>query len=58
MNRILNEKGRIMPSGVSLGQELWEEAVEVACNLVNTSPSLALEDKTPHEVWTGKKPSL
>ena len=32
--------------------------MEIACYLVNRSPSLALEDKTPHEVWTGKKPSL
>ena len=32
--------------------------MEIACYLVNRSPSLALEDKTPHEVWIGKKPSL
>eukprot|EP00253_Pinus_taeda_P031455 PITA_31455 len=27
-------------------------------NLVSRSPSSALEDKTPQEVWTGKNPSL
>ena len=32
--------------------------METACYLVNRSPSLALEDKTPQDVWTGKKPSL
>ena len=32
--------------------------METACYLVNKSPTLALEDKTPLEVWTGKKPSL
>jgi hypothetical protein len=32
--------------------------VGTACYLVNRSPSLALDDKTPQEVWTGKKPSL
>jgi len=26
--------------------------------LFNISPSSTLEDKTPHEVWTSKKPSL
>jgi len=31
---------------------------ETACCLVNRSPSSALADKSPHEVWTGKKPSL
>ena len=26
--------------------------------MVNRSPASASEDKTPYEVWTGKKPSL
>ena len=58
MNRTLMEKARSMLSGTGLGQEFWAEAVETACYLVNRSPSSALEDKTPHKVWTGKKPSL
>ena len=58
MNRTLMEKARSMLSGTGLGQEFWAEAVETACYLVNRSPSSALEDKTPHEVWTGKKPYL
>eukprot|EP01018_Ginkgo_biloba_P037661 Gb_24335 [translate_table: standard] len=29
-----------------------------ACYLINRSPSSTLGDKTPHEVWCGKKPSL
>eukprot|EP00253_Pinus_taeda_P022168 PITA_22168 len=52
------ERARSMSSGAELGQEFWEEAVDTACYLVNRSPSSALEDKTPQEVWTGKKPSL
>ena len=32
--------------------------METTCYLVNRSPSSVLEDKTPHEVWIGKKPSL
>ena len=58
MNTILEERVGSMLSGVELGQELWVVAVETTCYLVNRSPSLALEDKTPQEVWTGKKPSL
>ena len=30
----------------------------IACYLVNQSPSSVLDDKTPHKVWSGKKPSL
>jgi hypothetical protein len=32
--------------------------VGIACYLVNRSTSSALDDKTPQEVWSGKKPSL
>ena len=32
--------------------------MESTCYLVKRSPSPALEDKTPHEVWIGKKLSL
>jgi hypothetical protein len=58
MNRTLMEKSRSMLSGVGLGQEFWAEAVGTSCYLVNRSPSSVLDDKTPHEVWSGKKPSL
>jgi hypothetical protein len=47
-----------MLSGVELAQELWVEAVGTACYLVNILPSLSLDEKTPQEVWIGKKPSL
>eukprot|EP00253_Pinus_taeda_P025870 PITA_25870 len=52
------ERARSMLSGAGLGQEFWAKVVDTACYLVNRSPSSALEDKTPQEVWTGKKPSL
>jgi hypothetical protein len=58
MNRMLMEKARCMLSGVGLGQECWAEVVGTTCYLVNRSPSSALGDKTPQEVWTGKEPSL
>ena len=47
-----------MLSGAELGQEFWAELMDTTCYLVNRSPSSALEDKTPQEVWTSKKPSL
>jgi hypothetical protein len=58
MNMTLMEKSRSMLSGAELGHEFWAEAVGTTCYLVNRSPSSVLDDKTPHEVWTGKKPLL
>eukprot|EP00253_Pinus_taeda_P025445 PITA_25445 len=52
------ERARSMLSGVGLGQEFWAEVVETTCYLVNRSPLSTLEDKTPQEAWTSKKPSL
>ena len=47
-----------MLSGDALGQEFWVEAMEISCYVINRSPSSVLEDKTPQEVWIGKKHSL
>jgi hypothetical protein len=58
MNMMLIEKIRCMLSGVGLGKELRAEAMGTTCYLVKKSPSSILDDKTPQEVWTGKKPSL
>jgi hypothetical protein len=58
MNMTLMEKVRSMLSGAGLGQEFWAEVVGTTCYLVNQSPSVMLDDKTPHEVWSAKKPSL
>eukprot|EP00253_Pinus_taeda_P003041 PITA_03041 len=58
MNKMLTERERSMLSGAGLGQEFWAKAVDTACYLVNRSPLSALDDKTPQEVWIGKKPSL
>ena len=35
-----------------------EVVVDTACYLKNRSPTLALVDKTPHEVRSGKNPSI
>jgi len=40
-----------MLNGVGLTQEFWVEVVDTTQYLVNKSPSSALVDSTPHEVW-------
>jgi hypothetical protein len=47
-----------MLSGVGLAQDFSVEAVDTIKYLVNMSPSSALVEMNPHEVWSGKKPSI
>ena len=53
MNRSLMEKARSMLSGAGLGQEFWALAIDTTRYLKNRSPTSALVDKIPYEVWSG-----
>jgi hypothetical protein len=57
MNMTLMEKV-ITLSDAGLAWELWAEVVSITCYIVNRSPISALVDKTPHKVWSGKKPPI
>ncbi|KAG8494480.1 hypothetical protein CXB51_011893 [Gossypium anomalum] len=37
----------------NLPKSFWAEAASTACFLINRSPSVAIEKKTPQEVWSG-----
>jgi hypothetical protein len=52
------DKARSMLNGYGLAQELWAEVVETTIYLLNMSPSSVLFNITPHELWSGKKPSM
>ncbi len=58
LNRTLVEKARTMLADSSLPLEYWAEAVCTATYLKNRSPTKAVENMTPYEALTGKKPSL
>ena len=53
MNRTLLERSCCMLSNYDLSKDFWAEAINMACYLVNRSPSTAIECKTPFEVWFG-----
>ncbi|KAG8473091.1 hypothetical protein CXB51_035032 [Gossypium anomalum] len=53
MNRTIMEKVRYMLSNANLPKSFWAEATSTACFLINRSPSVAIEKKTPQEVWSG-----
>ena len=57
LNRTLMEKTRAMLSEANLPESLWGEAITTANYLRNRSPT-ANKDRTPWELFFGKKPDL
>ncbi|GJR53654.1 transposable element [Tanacetum coccineum] len=53
MNRTLLEKAWCMLSNAGLPNIFWAEAVNIACYLVNRSPSTMIDFKNPVEKWSG-----
>jgi hypothetical protein len=42
-----------MLSNANTGRQFWADAANTACYLVKRSPFIAIEKKTPMEVWSG-----
>ena len=55
-NRTLVEMARCMLVHAGLAESYWGEAINCAAYIRNRTPTKALDDVTPYEVWTGKKP--
>lgn len=58
MNRTLVERAKCMLFEADLKKTYWAEAVATAAYIINRSPSRVLNEVTPYEKWTGKKPNL
>jgi hypothetical protein len=56
-NQTLMEMVRSMISHTSLPLNLWGEALKTAAYILNWVPTKTA-NKTPYELWTGRKPSL
>ena len=56
-NRTIMEKARALLLDGDLPKQLWGEAINHACNLMNCTPSPVTWGKTPYELWFGRKPS-
>ena len=57
-NHILMEMARAMIHAQGFGYEFWAEAVVNAAYIRNRCPTRAVQDKTPEEAWSGKKPHV
>lgn len=58
MNRTLVERAKCMLFEANLKKTYWAEAVATAAHIINRSPSRVLDEVTPYEKWTGKKPNI
>jgi hypothetical protein len=52
MNMTLLERAHCMLSNARLSKNFWTEAINIACYLVNRSPSTSIDCKTPYKVWS------
>ncbi|KAL0551708.1 hypothetical protein IC582_010797 [Cucumis melo] len=57
-NRTVVEMARSMLQMKGLLNDFWAEAVSTSIYLLNISPTKAVMNKTPFEVWYGKKPNV
>ncbi|PKI75267.1 hypothetical protein CRG98_004307 [Punica granatum] len=57
MNCIIVERVRCMLSQAKLFKSFWGEAMRTAVDLINLTPSVALDGDVPQQVWTSKKVS-
>jgi hypothetical protein len=53
MNWTIISKARCMLSNSGLNRRFWAEVASTACYLINRSPSIVIDKKTPIEVWSG-----
>lgn len=58
MNCTLTEKSRSLLLESRVSKDLWNETLQTAAYILNTSPTTALLDKTPAEMWFGYKHSI
>lgn len=54
-NRTLTKKVRCMLSKSRLDKRFWTEAMNTAIYLKNRSPTDAVKDAVPEEIWSGSK---
>ncbi|XP_022866044.1 uncharacterized protein LOC111385848 [Olea europaea var. sylvestris] len=57
-NKVLQEMARAMLHDKDLAMQFWGEAINTACHIMNRVYLRPKSDKTPYEIWKGKKPTI
>jgi hypothetical protein len=50
--------GRVMIHSQNLAQHFWGEVINTACHIINRVYLRPETNKTPYEIWRGKKPTV
>lgn len=58
MNRTVVEKAKCLMFDAKLDKRFWAEAINHAIYLRNRIPAAGMGNKTPIEIWTGRKPDV
>jgi len=57
-NRSIMNTARCLLSEAKVNHRFWPEVIKTAAYLKNRTLANTLENKTPHEILTGKKPNI
>ena len=57
-NRVIQEMARAMLYNKDVARNLWGEAVNTTCHMVNRVYFRPGTKKTPYELWKGRKPNV
>jgi hypothetical protein len=57
-NKVIQEMAHVMIHSKNLAQHFWGEAVNTACHIINRVYLRPETNKTPYEIWRGKKPTV
>jgi hypothetical protein len=52
---VIQEMARVMIHSKNLAQHFWGEAINTACHIINRVYLWPKTNKTPYEIWQGKK---
>jgi hypothetical protein len=54
-NMVIQEMARVMIHSKNLAQHFWGEAINTTCHIINRVYLRLETNKTPYEIWRGKK---
>ena len=57
-NRVIQEMAKAMLHNKDVARNLWGEAINTACHMVNRVYFRFGTKKTPYELWKGRKPNV